>query len=223
MRILFWWAGFFFYAVESSSSLPRFLERAPRGAGRRHSTPRADGGSTRGGACRTSGTVRPPRRGAVNPPQSRRKSLARVVTTSQHATRPAASDAPVSTPSPLDAGTVVTKRSPWRLSIITDIFWSVVNLIAALCVPHPSPANLQTRAHRHQIPRLAARCAHPPVSSSHAPSPTSPARSFQTMIDPEYAERYGGKKDAPRRPMGGFGGGGSGGGGGMGGGEAARR
>lgn len=38
------------------------------------------------------------------------------------------------------------------------------------------------------------------------------------MIDPDYAERYGGKKDAPRRPIGGVGGGGGGGGGGMGGG-----
>ena len=34
------------------------------------------------------------------------------------------------------------------------------------------------------------------------------------MIDPEYAERYGQKKGAARRPMGGLGGGGGGGGGG---------
>ena len=32
-------------------------------------------------------------------------------------------------------GAVVSRRSPYRLSIITDIFWSVVNLVAALCVP----------------------------------------------------------------------------------------
>ena len=32
------------------------------------------------------------------------------------------------------------------------------------------------------------------------------------MIDPEYAERYGQKKGAARRPMGGLGGGGGGGG-----------
>ena len=38
-------------------------------------------------------------------------------------------------------GTVLNRRSPYRLSIITDIFWGVVNLISALCVP------------AHQIPR----------------------------------------------------------------------
>lgn len=37
-------------------------------------------------------------------------------------------------------GAVVSRRSPYRLSIVTDIFWSVVNLIAALCVPARAPS-----------------------------------------------------------------------------------
>jgi hypothetical protein len=37
-------------------------------------------------------------------------------------------------------GAVVSHRSPYRLSIVTDIFWSVVNLIAALCVPARAPS-----------------------------------------------------------------------------------
>ena len=37
-------------------------------------------------------------------------------------------------------GAVVSRRSPYRLSIVTDIFWSVVNLIAALCVPALAPS-----------------------------------------------------------------------------------
>ena len=32
-------------------------------------------------------------------------------------------------------GAVVTRRTPWRLSIVTDVFWTVVNLVAALYVP----------------------------------------------------------------------------------------
>eukprot|EP00230_Micromonas_polaris_P003060 CAMPEP_0119223832 /NCGR_PEP_ID=MMETSP1327-20130426/33363_1 /TAXON_ID=38833 /ORGANISM="Micromonas pusilla, Strain RCC2306" /LENGTH=144 /DNA_ID=CAMNT_0007222109 /DNA_START=284 /DNA_END=718 /DNA_ORIENTATION=- len=28
-------------------------------------------------------------------------------------------------------GAVVTRRTPWRLSIVTDVFWTVVNLVAA--------------------------------------------------------------------------------------------
>lgn len=46
-----------------------------------------------------------------------------------------------------------------------------------------------------------------------------PPRSFQTMIDPEFADNYGGKKRD--RPVGGLGGGG--GGGGMGGGGGGGR
>ena len=41
-------------------------------------------------------------------------------------------------------GAVVSRRSPYRLSIVTDTFWSVVNLIAALCVPN-RPARLRSR------------------------------------------------------------------------------
>ena len=55
------------------------------------------------------------------------------------------------------------------------------------------------------------------TSQPRAPDTPSPSRrtlSFQTMIDPEFADNYGGKKRD--RPVGGMGGGG--GGGGMGGG-----
>ena len=70
-------------------------------------------------------------------------------------------------------GAVVSRRSPYRLSIVTDIFWSVVNLIAALCVParapstrsrarlrlrrgFPVPVDAQSLGERHQrlFPRL---------------------------------------------------------------------
>ena len=58
----------------SSASLPRFPKHARRAAREAGIRPRArGGGSTRGRACRTSGTVRPPGRGAVHPPRPRRK------------------------------------------------------------------------------------------------------------------------------------------------------
>jgi hypothetical protein len=61
------------------------------------------------------------------------------------------------------------------------------------------------------------------TSQPRAPDTPSPSRrtlSFQTMIDPEFADNYGGKKRD--RPVGGMGGGG-GGGGGMGGGGGGGR
>ena len=37
-------------------------------------------------------------------------------------------------------GSVVNRRTRMRPSILTDMFWSVVNLIAALCVPALAPS-----------------------------------------------------------------------------------
>ena len=77
----------------------------------------------------------------------------------------------------ISGGSVVNRRTRMRPSILTDMFWSVVNLIVAF---------------------------------------------FQTMIDPEFADNYGGKKrDRPVAGMGGGGGGGGGMGGGGGGGRGS--
>lgn len=102
-------------------------------------------------------------------------------------------------------GAVVSRRTPWRFSIVTDVFWSVVNLVAALYVTSRSPHFLVLRGFlsvAHLSPE------------SHLTLPSPHPHSFQSMLDPEYAESYGSKQAQKRR--GGFGGSG-GGGGGMGG------
>ena len=51
-------------------------------------------------------------------------------------------------------GAVVSRRSPYRLSIVTDIFWSVVNLIAALCVPAKCTPSTRSRTRLRLRARL---------------------------------------------------------------------
>ena len=48
---------------------------------------------------------------------------------SQHPLTQPRTDAP---PEPGSTGSVVDRRTVWRPSILTDMFWSVVNLIVAL-------------------------------------------------------------------------------------------
>ena len=125
------------------------------------------------GPCRTSRTVRlraifasaspRPRRAALaSPPRVPARLPPETSSSSPPLARGSASSRPPLAPShPRPAGSVVQNRSVWRPSIITDVFWSVVNLIAALCVA-PSPLSPPPRASDLARPALGRSSSAPP-------------------------------------------------------------